>query len=228
MDAIGFNLAPVFLKIGGIFEFVRQRSCFLAISLPFTDIRDSGDGKLQRNSTDDWKIIKENFRINSSKENSLVLRWIWLKITQVKPGFSLSQAKQIILLSPKSPWRGQQPWKMKYMFFTICSPQNSKWLHNPGFFIACWIFRIRKSGKSPGTLIWSARRPCISLSLGEDEYHARKLRSWMTQPNAIIKDILLSNREEKNTDYLHLQKTQGGESSLCIFHFLDFSFLLYA
>ena len=50
----------------------------------------------------------------------------------------------------------------------------------------------------------------------------------MTQPNAIIKDILLSNREEKNTDYLHLQKTQGGESSLCIFHFLDFSFLLDA
>lgn len=129
------------------------------------------------------EIIKENFRINSSKGKSQLS----IEYSSVSRELYLKQIQQtFFIVSGKA--RSQKPkrWNIR---FTICSPQNSKLLHNFLVPYCMFGFFFLESANCQGTSSTSARRMRMQSLI--------RSMMGMTQPNIIIEDGFSRKRIKK-------------------------------
>lgn len=98
------------------------------------------------------EIIKENFRINSSKGKSQLS----IEYSSVSRELYLKQIQQtFFIVSGKARSQKHKRWNIR---FTICSPQNSKLLHNFLVPYCMFGFFFLESANCQGTSSTSARR----------------------------------------------------------------------
>lgn len=148
-------MAPLFFSLRNdlaLFDkatvFFEQFFSICSIKIYF---RDSRYRKLQRRYDCRLKLLKKTFGSIHQKGKVSSL----LNIAQYHANYTLNKSNEHFLLSLEKPGARNKRWNIR---FTICSPQNSKLLHNFLVPYCMFGFFFLESANCQGTSSTSARR----------------------------------------------------------------------